>query len=373
MTTTSEPTSPPVSDGVSERPTHRSRAALAERLVGLLAPWAERFKPMSQVAERVLDRVRRHPVAGELYEVFDGVVLDYGRDHGAMYAGALTFYGVLSLIPLTVLLASVFGFMLSATGGGDVDGALEQVVAQLRRVLPYLSPRFVDDLRIIVEYRSRLGVVGSAALLWAASEVFRGVEFASARIFASADAHVVPDHKKTAARAAIITKLLFGAVATAVVLTSFLLQMLTTMWRRFLMMLDLPPWLATVVADPLREGSPLGFLVTAASIVVGFVVVVRVFSPHRIMTRFAVFGGVLFVVFFEGAHAVYDVYLEHITNISAMYGSFATLVILILWMYYCAVLLLVCFHAVKVAQRRFTVGPRWPKDGTLILWRPHSR
>ncbi len=372
MTTTSEPTSPPASDGSLVRATHQPSTA-SERLVRLVALWGERFRPISLLAERVLDRVRRHPVAGELYEIFDGVVLDYGRDHGAMYAGALTFYGVLSLIPLTVLLASVFGFMLSATGGGDVDGALEQVVAQLRRVLPYLSPRFVDDLRTIVEYRSRLGVVGFAALLWAASEIFRGVEFASARIFASADGHVVPDHKKTAARAAIITKLLFGAVATAVVLTSFLLQMLTTMWRRFLMMLDLPPWLAAVVADPLREGSPLGFLVTAASIVIGFVVVVRVFSPHRIMTRFAVFGGVLFLAFFEGAHAVYDVYLEHITNISAMYGSFATLVILILWMYYCAVLLLVCFHAVKVAQRRLTVGPRWPKDGTLMLWWPPSR
>lgn len=341
--------------------------ALSARVSRALTPLLERLRPLLALWERLLDRVRRHPIAGEVYEVFDGVILDYGRDHGAMYAGALTFYGILSLIPLTVLLASVFGFMLSATGGGDVEAALEQVVAQIRRVLPYLSPRFVDDLRTIVEYRSRLGVVGFVALLWAASEVFRGVEFASARIFASADAHALPDHTKTAARAAIVTRLLFGAVATAVVLASFILQMITTMWRRFLVMLDLPPWLASVVADPLREGSPLGFLATAVAIVVGFVVMVRVFSPHRIRTRFALFGGVLFFVFFEAAHAVYDVCLEHITNIGAMYGNFATLIVLILWMYYCAMALLVCFHAVKVAQRRFTVGPRWPKDGKLIF------
>lgn len=336
------------------------------RLDGLLAPILARLKPLEALVERILDRVRRHPVLGEVYEVIDGVFLDYGRDHGAMYAGALTFYGILSLIPLTVLFASLFGFVLSATGGGDVDAALEQVVGQLRRVLPYLGPGFADDLRTVVEYRSRLGVVGFVALLWAAAEVFRGVEFATARIFARVDDHVSPDHTRTAARSVIITKLLFGAVATAVVLAGFVLQMLTTMWRQVLLLLDLPPWLARLLGDPLREGSLAGFLVTALTIVVGFVVVIWVFSPHRIMKRFALFGGVLFLVFFEGAHAVYDLYLARITNVSAMYGSFATLIVLILWIYYCAVLLLICCHAVKVAQRRFRVGPRWPKDGGLL-------
>ena len=336
-------------------------------LDGLMAPWLARLKPLTALVDRFLGTVRRHPVLGEVYEVIDGVFLDYGRDHGAMYAGALTFYGILSLIPLTVLFASVFGFILSATGGGDVAAALEQVVGQLRRVVPYLGPGFADDLRTVVEYRSRLGLVGFVALLWAAAEVFRGVEFATARIFARVDDHVTPGHEKTAARSVIITKLLFGAVATAVVMAGIVLQMLTTMWRQMLLLLDLPPWLASLLGDPMREGSVLGFLVSALTVVFGFFVVIRVFSPHRIMKRFALFGGVLFLVFFEGAHAVYDLYLSRITNVSAMYGSFATLIVLILWIYYCAVLLLICCHAVKVAQRRFTVGPRWPKDGKLLL------
>ena len=50
-----------------------------------------------------------------------------------------------------------------------------------------------------------------------------------------------------------------------------------------------------------------------------------------------------------------------------MYGSFGALIVIVLWMYYCATLLLMCCHGVKVAQRRFTVGPRYPKDGKLFL------
>ncbi len=338
----------------------------------LLARWLRiddaverRLAPMLAIARALQDRVRRHPVLGEVYEAFDGIFIDFGRDHSSMYAGALTFYAILSLIPLTVLFASVFGFFMSGTG--DVGPAIAEVVRQLRKVLPYLGPSFGEDLRTVVEYRSRLGVVGFVALLWAASEVFRGVEFSMARIFARVDDHETPDHHKTQARSVIITKLLFGVVASAVVIAYLLLRLVGMLLLQVRAKLDLPDWLESLLGDPLGDGSVSASLVTGAGIVVGFVVLVRVFSPHRVQTRFAVLGGLLFLVFFEGAHAVYDLYLETISTVSEMYGSFATLIVLILWIYYCASLLLMCCHAVKTAQRRFTVGPRWPKDGKLLL------
>ncbi len=366
---------------VSEPPSGQAPEAVGEVTVGgdgfadrLLATWLRidaaverRLAPFLTIARALQDRVRRHPVLGEVYEAFDGIFIDFGRDHSSMYAGALTFYAILSLIPLTVLFASVFGFFMSAGGNDDVGPAIAEVVRQLRKVLPYLGPSFGEDLRTVVEYRSRLGVVGFVALLWAASEVFRGVEFAMARIFARVDDHETPDHHKTQARSVIITKLLFGVVASAVVIAYLLLRLVGMLLLQVRAKLDLPDWLDSLLGDPLGDGSVSASLVTGAGIVVGFVVLVRVFSPHRVQTRFAVLGGLLFLVFFEGAHAVYDVYLKTLSTVSEMYGSFATLIVLILWIYYCASLLLMCCHAVKTAQRRFTVGPRWPKDGKLLL------
>jgi len=340
----------------------------------LLATWVRidaaverRLAPLLTVARALQDRVRRHPVLGEVYEAIDGIFIDFGRDHSSMYAGALTFYAILSLIPLTVLFASVFGFFMSAGGDGDVGAAIAEVVRQMRKVLPYLGPSFGEDLRTIVEYRSRLGVVGFVALLWAASEVFRGVEFAMARIFARVDDHDPPDHHKTLARSVIITKLLFGVVASAVVIAYLLLRLVGMLLLEVRAKLDLPGWMESLLGDPLGEGSASASLATAMGIVVGFVVLVRVFSPHQVQTRFAVMGGVLFLAFFQAAHAVYDLYLDTLSTASEMYGSFATVIVLILWIYYCSSLLLMCCHAVKTAQRRFTVGPRWPKDGKLLL------
>jgi len=341
----------------------RGRERYSE-LEALARPHLER---LSRINEAIHDRLRRHPVFGEVYEVIDGVFFDYGRDHGAMYAGALAFYAVLSLIPLTVLFASLFGFFLSSGTPADVDASLVEVIRQLRKIIPYLQPELATDLRVVVEHRNKLGVVGFVALLWAASEVFRGVEFATARIFARLDDHEDPDHKKTAVRSVLKTKLLFGAVATAVAIAFIMLRLVGGFLAIVREKLQLPPGLDFILGDPLGEGSLLSLLVTGGGIVIGFVVLVRVFSPHDVRVRFAFFGGLVFYVFFQAAHYGYDLYLARLTDVGAMYGSFATLIVIVLWMYYCATLLLLCCHGVKVAQRRLTVGPRWAKDGKLFL------
>ncbi len=333
-----------------------------------LALWRPRWQQLVGLYEAIHDRVRRHPVFGEIYEIVDGVFFDYGRDHGAMYAGALAFYAVLSLIPLTVLFASVFGFFLSSGSPADVDASVTDVIRQMRKVIPYLQPSFAADLRTVVEDRSKFGLVGFFALLWAASEVFRAVEFATARIFARLDDHDdVPDHKKTAAGSALRTRLLFGAVATAVVIFFLAMRLLGSVLASVRAKLPMPQAFDLILGDPLGEGSLLSTAVTAFSIIAGFVILVRVFSPHRVRLRFAIFGGLLFYVGFLLAHFGYDVYLSRLTNVDAMYGSFATVAVVVLWMYYCATLLLLCCHGVKVAQRRLTRGPRWPKDGKLFL------
>ncbi len=333
----------------------------------LVALWTFAVHLLDAAYEATHDRLRRHPVIGEVYEVIDGIFVDYGRDHSAIYAGALAFYAVLSLIPLAVLFASVFGFFLSSGNEADIDAALVDVIRQLRKIIPYLQPSLAEDLKVVVENRNKLGIVGFVALLWAASEVFRGVEFATARIFARLDDHDDPDHRKTAVRSVLKTKLLFGAVATAVAITFVALRLIGGVLLHVREQFRVPAIVDAFVGDPLGDGSALAFCVTAVGIVLGFVVLVRVFSPHRVQTKFAALGGVVFYVFFQLAHYGYDLYLERLTNVGAMYGSFAALIIIVLWMYYCASLLLVCCHGVKVAQRRMTVGPRWPKDGKLFL------
>jgi uncharacterized BrkB/YihY/UPF0761 family membrane protein len=249
---------------LSDEPTSSTEVSLSEDKPPPIVTWRSFSAPFVELAkntaEQALDRLRRHPVLGEVYEFVDGVFVDYARDHGSMYAGALTFYAILSLIPLTVLFASAFGYLVA---DGDVDAGLAEVVRQLRKVLPYLSSSFAHDLRVVVEHRSKLGVVGFVALLWAASEVFRAVEFATARIFARLDEHDDPDEEKTRVRSVFKTKLLFGVVVTATSLAALLVRLLATLLMTLRQRLQLPDWTDHLLGDPFGETTVLGVALTS--------------------------------------------------------------------------------------------------------------
>src|SRR5690349_19669565 len=113
----------------------------------------------------VVDRVRRHKVLGEVYELFDGSFGDFARDHGPRYAGALAFYAILSLIPLIILIASLSGFALAGNNEQAVDTSLNEVMIQIKKIIPYIEPRLEEDLRTIIKNRRSLGAVGFFALL----------------------------------------------------------------------------------------------------------------------------------------------------------------------------------------------------------------
>lgn len=318
---------------------------------------------VEHVVDNVLDRVRRHRVLGEIYELIDGSIGDYARDHGPMYAGALAFYAVLSLIPLIILFASVSGFALAGGDDAAIDASLREVMLQLRKIIPYIEPRLEDDLRMVIKNRRSLGAVGFFVLLISASEVFRAVEFALARIYARLD-HEVPTDEKASPRNYLKSKLWFGAFVTAAVLAFIAFRL----FRGALLQVATATkmdWLVRTLEDP--NAPTLGVIVTSIGVVIGFVVMLKVFVHHKVHTRYALIGGVLFSALFQLAHAIYDIYLERITNIGAIYGSFATLIIIVLWIYFSASLLLMCCHITKTVQRRMTHGPRWPKD-KLTLW-----
>ncbi len=332
-----------------------------------MSRWRDRALRIEQsarrVSDRVLERVRRHRVLGEVYEFIDGSFGDYTRDHGPMYAGALAFYAVLSLVPLIILLASLSGFALAGGDDAALDASLKEVMLQINRIIPYIEPRVEDDLRMVIKNRRSLGAVGFVVLLLSSSEVFRAIEFALARIFARLD-HEMPTDKKARPRNYFKSKLWFGAFVTAAALAFVVLRLFSSVLHRLAAVLDFGN-LAAVLNDP--STSVVGTIVTSAGLVLGFVVMLKVFVHHKVHTKFALIGGALFCVLFQIAHLVYDIYLEKITDVGALYGSFAAPVIIVLWIYFAASLLLLCCHVTKTVQRRLQHGPRWPKD-KLALW-----
>ena len=272
------------------------------------------------------------PAGRELYGLIDGIAGGYIRDHGLMYAGAIAFFLLLSMIPLVVLFASAAGYFISFMVDGQETQATQamaqELVTYLRNVIPYLSEGFETDIVRIVEARSELGAVSGFGLLIAASQVFRAIEFAFARIFRRPN--VVKNAEKP--RAAVLSKLVFGAFLFAGVgifvasrwLFGDLLVLLQEHWR----------FLAELGVDPERLSDFFGdgFLVNIA-VIVSYAFILKVFSIQHIHFRFCMVGGVFFWFGVHLIHWGFDIYLSDFSEMGALYGGLSALMTVVIWLF----------------------------------------
>lgn len=302
---------------------------------------------------RIDARVRAHPLWGEVYAFLDGCVGDFVRDHGPIYAAAIAFFAILSLVPLVVLFASAGSYALWHVGGGEVgaDAMLVELNERLRRAIPYLSADFLGDVREVVRVREELGLIGTVALLGTASQVFRALEYAFARVFSGVPAAAGPASAEP--RNFVLSKLLFGAFVVAL-FTAF--AVLRFAWGILRSALAGSPELARWLDGLLREGTPGGFALDAVLVVGGFVVLLKAFTQKRVESRFALCGGLGFLVLFAVARGLYDAYLTHVARLGAVYGSLAALMTVVLWFFYLSLILLLCAYGTRTLQQRFRGG-----------------
>lgn len=308
-----------------------------------------------------LERARRHRVLGEVIELCEGTFEGYVVGHGLMYAAAIAFYTILSLIPLVVLFASAAGYTMHFFGGDapeEMDRLIADVMSQLRRAIPYLGEGFEHDLRSMVENRGGLGLFSLGALLFTASGIFRALEYSFAHVFA--DVGAGGDTERTRApRNIVLSKLLFGAFLGLIVVgflaVRFALTVALTLLER------LPEPLHRWLESPLQRDSWGPLLVEGLIVVGGFAVVVKSFTRQRVQMRFALLGGALFYLLWQLAQLIYESYLVRWSDLGALYGSFTTIMVAVLWIFYSALILLLCSYFVKTVQRRVLLGPRYPK------------
>lgn len=129
------------------------------------------------------DRLARLPVIGTALKVQER----YTEDAGDQFAGAIGFFGFLSLFPLILLALSVTGFVLA----GDAD-AQAQVVEGIQEAIPGLSAALTggdgatgvgEALDTIIANKETGGLVGLVLLLLSGLRVVNSAQTAALVIF----------------------------------------------------------------------------------------------------------------------------------------------------------------------------------------------
>jgi len=293
------------------------------------------------MARRLLDPARR------TFQVFTD-----GR--GFQHSAAISYFAVLSLLPFLVLLVAAFGFVVTflSPSSGSEEPLLEVNSRALQDLAPFLVERITTRLRSVIQARDALGLVGLVVLLCAASLVFEAIETATREILGS-----------PRTRPRLLSRLLFLALFTGVFLGVAVVGVLLAIVRSWLAISDD----ATIAALVTRYRF-LDWALSVAFLTSLFVgIVAHVSRRHRSIGPLLA-GAAVFLGLFALSRLAFGVYVERFARFDLVYGSLATIVIGLVWIYYVSLVFLLAVAVVRVvgeSARPEQVGADAHEGGAL--------
>jgi membrane protein len=258
----------------------------------------------------------------------------YWKDDCLILSAAISFYAIFSIIPFLFLLFVIWGFF--AGSSHTLYGQIDQFA---RELVPRIPEEVMEDIRTVVEHRAALGGVGIFFLLWVFDAVFYSIAHAFDRIFDSG-------WKRRYYRMKLLsfaTLMFVGFVLYA----SLYLTMFTSAIRDTGVTV-LGMHLSQYLAESLSFRS-MSYLLMIAVFTAMFLIV-----PHRkIRFRFALLGGFLCVNLWYIAKFAFRWYVSNIAVFNIVYGALGTLIVVVLWIFYSANILLISAEFVAVIQNRW--------------------
>ena len=248
------------------------------------------------------------------YRLVKRTFKEFGKDEIGDRSAAIAYFAVLSIFPLLLGLVSLLGFFLPA-------GTVRETVSNaLGDVLPSSSSLIETNLDNIVEFRGLGAIISVALLLWSGSNLFAAIGRAVNRAWGIHRDR--PFIKKKVLHLSMV-------VATGLMLLASLG--------------------ITTAVDIIRgfDGSIINWFLRASSYIVSFILVFVVLLliyktlPNLKTTWKMVWPGALAAaVLFELAKQGFIWYLAKFADYSRIYGSLASLIVLIFWIYLSAVIVL---------------------------------
>jgi len=270
----------------------------------------DKVKPASDRLQRIKERLLKIFVVQLLVRT----VKELGADDASHMAAGIAYYAILSLFPLLLGLIAIFGLFLPS----------ETVQAELfdffERNLPGATDMLQRNIEDVIRLRGTIGAVSLVLLFWSASTMFGALSLAINRVW-----DVYKD------RPFLIRKLrdLGMALGTGML---FALSLGATSIVSILRNTDMPA---------LGVAVDVGARILAFVVSLAIVLILYKFIPNtKTFWRYVWPGAVLAAMLLEIAKNLFVLYLDHFASYESVYGSVASVIILLVWIYFSAFILI---------------------------------
>lgn len=283
-------------------------------------------------------RILKHPGAFALQ-----VLRAFGANQGLLLAGAVAYYTLLSIVPLLILM--VIGLSQVIDQG--------ELLATLRHALEHLAPgqgkALMIELAAFMEHREAIGWVLLASLLFFSSLAFRVLESAISVIFL----HRVATHQRTFLVSALLPLVYITFIAVGLFIGTLALAQLIAIGESEL----------RVLGHSWSLGGPTRFMLYLAGIAIEILIISAIYfflSAGRISVGHALIGGATAGLLWEIIRQGLAWYLTTFSQVSMVYGSLTTAIIVLLSLEIAATLLLLGAQVIAEYERFGNEHPDQP-------------
>ena len=241
-------------------------------------------------------------------------IQELGKDNASHLAAGVAYYAFLSLFPLLLGLIALFGLFLPA------ETIQKELFDFFEHNLPGAIDMLEQNIEDVIRLRGAIGAVSLVLLFWSASAMFGAISRTINRAY-----DVYRDRPFLVRKLRDITM----ALGTALL---FLLSIGSTALFSIMRITDMPE-LSTFVDIGIRF---LGFLFSFAI----FLLLYKFIPNTKTFWRYVWPGALLAATFFEIAKTLFVFYLDHFASYELVYGSVASIIILLVWIYYSAFIII---------------------------------
>jgi membrane protein len=303
-------------------------------------------RPLQQSSRRQVELPANRTISKPPPPSFIGEVFHQFRaDECTLLAAAISFYGLLSIIPLIFLGVALLGHIM-----GSSEGAVEHVISVMTELLPFpVVTRVEDILRSVVATRTIASILAFLSLLWVANGTFETVERAINLIHRAEDTRGYV-HRKLVGFVIMVTS------GTLLLLSVSISPLLVALWSVTNQLLSVFPGFVSFAETLNATLAPLwNYLALPVPFVLMWLVFLLVYflAPAQAFPlRSAMLGAVIASILWQFAKEAYGFYLFEFARHDQLYGPVGALVGLVLWVYYTAVILLLGAEVAEVHSRR---------------------
>jgi membrane protein len=242
-----------------------------------------------------------------------------------MMAAAIAFYWLLGIIPLLLLATSAAGYLV-----GSSDRGVDEVMAASQRLIPRANAKEIEAfLRPLIRSRHVAGVLGIGTLFWVGMGVFEAIAISLTTLSGRRET-------RSYLRRKLVALVMMGTVGFLFV-AALMGGWVVAAWAEIETMLGvrilLPPFLTHPSFPRYLSSVLMAFLLT---------IVYHIAPVRAVRWPWAFAGASVAALLWHEVRVLFSLYLTRYARYNLFYGILGGFIGLLLWVFYTAIIVLVC-------------------------------